>query len=363
MDYLNLKTNNFSPSQLLKISRLIKRGGLIIYPTETCYGAGVAAACAPAVTKLLHFKGNRLNKAISLAVADRKMAQKYVRLNPIAENLYRNFLPGPVTVISQSKGFVDSRLESPAKTLGIRIPDYRPILKLIDHLKTPLTATSANASHRKPPYSKEDFLKYNPQKSINLVDLFIDAGPLPLREPSTVVDTTLHEPLVLRRGSITLPSQSSQKFTTDSESATIRLAQTLLTDYQSQLAQSPLFIILQGELGAGKTRFAKGIGKYLKIRQAITSPTFSLIKEYPYRHGVFYHLDAWKLEKGSALNQLGIGKYFKPRNIIALEWPEKISAEIQNYIHNHPTLLINLKLGKRKNRRRITVCFNSPQAG
>ena len=78
-----------------------------------------------------------------------KKWQKYVVLNDTAKNLYKRFLPGPVTVVSKGKGIVASGIQSELGTLGIRIPDYPPLLMLIKEYGKPIVATSANASYQK----------------------------------------------------------------------------------------------------------------------------------------------------------------------------------------------------------------------
>src|SRR5689334_6125072 len=83
---------------------VLKNGGSVIYPTETCYGIGVDATNQKAVDALYDYKGFRGQKPFSMAVIDRKMAEEYVEINDIADNLYKNYLPGPVTVVSNSKG-------------------------------------------------------------------------------------------------------------------------------------------------------------------------------------------------------------------------------------------------------------------
>ncbi len=85
-------------SQTVKI---LKSGGLVIYPTETVYGAGVDAANPQAVQKLSQFKARPLGKPYSVAVSDQKMAEKFVCLNDTAKKLYQTFLPGPLTIISK----------------------------------------------------------------------------------------------------------------------------------------------------------------------------------------------------------------------------------------------------------------------
>src|SRR3989344_8426246 len=98
-----LLTGKNTESVLEEATGVLNRGGLIIYPTETCYGVGVDATNPDAVKKLLSYKERPEGKAISVAVADEAMAREYVDVNETAQNLYENFLPGPITVISESK--------------------------------------------------------------------------------------------------------------------------------------------------------------------------------------------------------------------------------------------------------------------
>lgn len=94
-------------------------------------------------------------------------------------------------------------------------------------------------------------------------------------------------------------------------------------------------VTLSGELGAGKTAFAKAVAKVLGVEEVVTSPTFVLEKIYPvkpYGHGAsaaferLVHIDAYRLESGAELAPLGFGELMKDsNNLILLEWPEKVA--------------------------------------
>ena len=359
MKILNLKKE--SVKQIIKETiAVLKSSGLIIYPTETCYGIGADATNPQAVKKVLEFKGERKNKPILIAVADQKMASDYVQINEIAENYYRNFLPGPVAVVSKSKGKVAPGIESANRTVGIRISDYPLILKIIKTFGKPITSTSANTTGKKTPYSLGDIQKYTSRKKLDLIDLFLDAGQLPINPPSTVVDTTMNEPKILRQGEIVIPDIAGQNFISNSEVETKKIAGNIFSRYQNLLSTQPLIFALQGELGSGKTQFAKGLGQALGITANITSPTFNIIKEYPFEVlkncsiGTFYHLDTWRLNKGEELLDLGLEKMLKPGNIIAIEWLQKIRPILENLAQKHQVGLIWVTIETiSENKRRI----------
>src|SRR3989344_3632555 len=101
METFVLTSKNYS--QIIKIAiDFLSKGKLIVYPTETCYGLGADATNQQAIDQLLKFKSRREGKALSLAMADQVMAETYVELNETAQNLYQNFLPGPLTVVSRA---------------------------------------------------------------------------------------------------------------------------------------------------------------------------------------------------------------------------------------------------------------------
>ncbi len=157
MQRLKLEKNN-SAKLIEQAVTVLKNGGLMIYPTETCYGIGADATNQAAIKKLLDYKTKRNDKPISVAVSDKKMAAKYVHINKTADNIYDNFLPGPITVVSKSKHVLAQGVESSMGTQGIRIPDHAFILELLKVYKKPITATSANASYKKTPYTIADVL-------------------------------------------------------------------------------------------------------------------------------------------------------------------------------------------------------------
>lgn len=385
------------PTAITIACQSLKRGELVIYPTETCYGIAVDATNSSAVTKLLAYKGDR-HRQVAIAVDSQAMAKKYVEINSIADNLYTHFLPGPITVISESKHAVDERLESATGGLGIRIPKYDFALNLIRAFGKPLTATSANTSGKKEPYSLTDWQNYTSTDRQAFVSLFIDAGKLADRPTSTVVDTTLNDPQILRQGQLLIP-EYSPTFTSTSVEETLSIAKQIIAKHLPLTLRFPLILALQGELGVGKTQFVKGLASLLNITENVSSPTYTLMKEYPYGSrgsdpfpgtvpkrnsrlqvekgspagegtvpqgvskysGVLYHIDTWRLADQNELEStLHLKSLLKAGNIVAIEWAGKAENILKTYESVVPILVINIK-ELDVNTRQITYAFSTPE--
>jgi L-threonylcarbamoyladenylate synthase len=323
---------------------VLAAGGLVIFPTETVYGAGVDATNQAAVDKLLAYKSRREGKPLSVAVTSQAMAEQYVELNEQAKTLYKQFLPGPVTVVSKGRGKLAQGVESEFGTVGVRIPAYPLLLELLNHYQKPITATSANGSGKKRPYSIQDIFDELSEKQKGLIDLVLDAGVLPKNEPSTVIDTSHSAPVVMRAGAISGGFDAATRLSSASEQETKTIAGKLLLKRWNDVTRSGLIIGLDGELGTGKTVFTKGLAEFLKIDSPITSPTYSYLNEYSYqRHevnGTLYHLDLWKIESAEELSRLELINLATPNNVIIIEWWSQVSQ----WLTDLPTPVVNVLL-------------------
>lgn len=110
--------------------------------------------------------------------------------------------------------------------------------------------------------------------------------------------------------------------------------------FAARLTPSPdraTLVTLTGDLGAGKTSFTQGMAAALGVSDAVTSPTFVLMKQYPLSGQAFdtlVHIDAYRLEGGEALRPLGFdGVAANPRNLIVLEWPERVRDALPEADH------------------------------
>jgi L-threonylcarbamoyladenylate synthase len=341
-----------NPSLILEVIKVLNNGGLIIYPTETLYGAGVDATNIKAVKKLTAYKNRPLGKPYSIAVKDIKMAEDYGSLNQVALGIFNEFLPGPLTVIVNGKHKLAEGVESEDGKVGIRIPDYEFVKLLIENFGKPITATSANASYKKRPYKISDILDNLSDKQKKLIDLIIDAGTLPTREPSTVIDTTLDEPITLRQGEIKF-SEKNEILST-SEENTQNLAKEIWQKNEPYLGKRSIVFALQGEMGAGKTQFTKGLAKAMGITELVTSPTFAIENEYQSAKNKLYHFDAWRLEKSDELKELGFGALIEKKSVISVEWADRVTDIIRGFDDEAVVIWINIQFGKEENERVIT---------
>lgn len=322
----------------------LQRGELVIYPTETVYGLGVDAENQAAVDRLLQYKGRREGKPMSIAVANPEMAEKYVVVNDQAKKFYERFLPGPYTVVSQGKKVVAPGVESEFGSLGIRIPAYRFITTLVEKFGRAITSTSANASDQKRPYTVEDILLPLSERQKNLIGFIIDVGTLPKNEPSTVIDTTLSTPLVMRGQQLdNAAAKNTLLFSSRNEQETKDLAGRLILKHWNQLGSTGLLFALNGELGMGKTIFAQGVGQFLGIPSAIQSPTYSYINEYSFsknsHSGVFYHIDAWKIDSAAEVEFLQLAQLYHANSVIVIEWWQQIAPFLTDEFKQHAIVL------------------------
>ncbi len=335
-------------------AKILKSGGLVVFPCETVYGIACDSQNPEAVEKLNDYKKRPFGKPYAIMCSSQKMAEEYVELNQTAKRLYKKFLPGPVTIVSTGKHKLAPGIESETGTLGVRIPDYKFMLNLIERFTRPIVATSANASYQRRPYTISDILDNISRRQKGLIDLIIDAGTLPKNEPSTVVDTTLDDPVVLRQGNVRL--QDKNEILSRSEENTQNFAKELFQKYGRHLGRRSIVFALEGEMGAGKTVFTKGLAKALGIKEVVTSPTFALENVYsiPNSKYLLFHFDAWRMADGKELRTLDFENVIKSRSVVSIEWAERVADEIRKFDDEAIIIWVKISYGKTENDRLIS---------
>lgn len=200
MEIKKISFKNPEQKIIKKAAKVIKSGGILVYPTDTCYGLGVDPYNKKAVRDLRELKQREKRKPISVVV-NFKMLKKICQVEKKQEKILKKYLPGPFTfILNLNLRNLEGRgLKFIAKgnKIGIRIPDCKLTSALFNELNIPYTTTSANISGRKSLYNIKDILKQFKNKQ---PDLILDAGKLPKNLPSTVVDLTKKEPKILRKG-------------------------------------------------------------------------------------------------------------------------------------------------------------------
>lgn len=185
----------------IRAAEVLRAGGVVLYPTDTLYGLGADALLDEAVAKIYAIKGRDEGKPIHAIVSDLAMVERYAEITDDARRLAAKLPQGQVTFILKKKAGMDSGIMKDIATFGFRIPDNEFCIEMIRAFGKPITATSANKSGEKPERSVDKILAQLGAAAEG-IELVIDAGELPERAASTVVDLSGAHPLIVREGSI-----------------------------------------------------------------------------------------------------------------------------------------------------------------
>lgn len=200
---IRIYPENPNPKAIEQVVDVLKKGGVIIYPTDTVYGLGCDITNHKAIEKVSRIKGVKPEKAnFSFICYDLSHISDYIK--PIDNSLFRMLkkaLPGPFTFIFNASNHVPKLLSSNKKTVGIRVPDNNIAREIVRALGNPILSTSIRDEDEIIEYSTDPELIYEKYK--NMVDVVIDGG-YGDNEASTVIDCTSPELEVVRAGKGTL---------------------------------------------------------------------------------------------------------------------------------------------------------------
>ncbi|MGY3054098.1 tRNA threonylcarbamoyl adenosine modification protein (Sua5/YciO/YrdC/YwlC family) [Pedobacter sp. UYEF25] len=196
---IKIYPENPNPKAIEQVVDVLKRGGVIIYPTDTIYGLGCDITNQKAIEKVCKIRGVKPDKAnLSFICYDLSHISDYIK--PIDNTTFRilkKTLPGPFTFIFNANNNVPKLLSSKKKTVGIRVPDNAIARCIVRELGNPILSTSIRDDDELIEYSTDPELIH--EKFEDLVDLVIDGG-FGDNEPSTIVDFTNGFVEIIRQG-------------------------------------------------------------------------------------------------------------------------------------------------------------------
>ena len=181
-----------------KIVKEIKQGNLVIIPTDTVYGISVVMNNEKEIKKVYEAKNRDKSKPLILLVSSVDMLRKYTeKLNQLEEEIIKKYLPGKLTLLLHKNNKVSDEITSGSNLVGIRIPDNKELIKIIDKIGNPIISTSANISGKttitNPKEIEKEMLKH-----ISYVE---DAGTIN-NEPSSIIKIENEKIIVIRKESI-----------------------------------------------------------------------------------------------------------------------------------------------------------------
>lgn len=177
-------SNALDQQHIAAAVRVLRRGGLAIYPTETLYALGADALNPAALRRLAEVKGREPGKPIAVLISDHTMLEQLaVECSPQARALMRRFWPGPLTLVLCVRDGV-SPLLTAGSGIGVRLSSHPVATALVHALARPVTAPSANPAGMPPPRLIDAARAYFGDR----VDYYLDGGRLPGEPASTVVD-------------------------------------------------------------------------------------------------------------------------------------------------------------------------------
>lgn len=192
---LEINTQNPQPRKIHQVGEILRKGGVIAYPTDTLYGIGCDIMNKKAIEKVYQIKQWPKNKPFSFICSDLKNISQYAKVSNYAYKTMRRLLPGPYTFILDGSNQVPKMMLTKRKTAGIRIPANAICHAIIEALGNPIISTSAATPDGElfnEPWLIDDHFG-------KLLDVVIDGGPV-IGEPSSVISLLDDEPVVLREG-------------------------------------------------------------------------------------------------------------------------------------------------------------------
>ena len=206
-EILKIDDKNSEEIILTRATEIIAHGGIIAYPTETFYGLGADATNEKAIQKIFAVKGRNFKKPISLIIDQTDDIYPLVQdVSEVAKKLMAAFWPGALTIVFLAANTISPLLTAGSGKIGLRVSSHPGAQGIVQKLKRPLTATSANLTGSPECISASDVALQLGDK----IDAIIDLGNTPGNKGSTIIDVTSTPLVILREGAIS--SEAIEKY-------------------------------------------------------------------------------------------------------------------------------------------------------
>jgi len=192
---LNVNPHNPQSRLINRAVDLLRKGGIVVYPTDTYYGIGCDIMNKRAIDKIYQLKQRDKQKPFSFICSDLKNISRYAKVSNYAYKTMRRLLPGPYTFILEGSKLVPKIMLTKRKTAGIRVPDNPICIALVKELGNPIITTSATLPDGQILHDTSLIHDHFGKR----IDLVIDGSIVP-GMPSSVISLINDSPEIIRRG-------------------------------------------------------------------------------------------------------------------------------------------------------------------
>ena len=185
------------PRRIAEVVATIRRGGLVAYPTDSCYAFGCHIGDKRAMDRIRRIRKTDKNHNFTLVCSDLSEISLYARFDNWAYRLMKSLTPGPYTFILQASREVPKRLQNPKRrTIGLRVPDHPIVHAMLNALGEPIMSSTLTLPGDE--YPLTDVVEIE-ERIGNQIELIVDAGPIGI-EPTSVIDLSEGSVQILREG-------------------------------------------------------------------------------------------------------------------------------------------------------------------
>ena len=195
--FFTIHPDNPNPRLIRQAAEVLRDGGIVVYPTDSCYALGCHLDDKDAVTRIRQLRGLDEQHHLTLMCRDLSEISRYAQVDNSKFRLLKNNTPGSYTFILKATKEVPKRLQHPKRsTIGIRVPDHRVALALLEELGEPMCSSTLILADEERPLNDAEHIRDLLEKRVELV---IDGGAVGI-DFTTVIDLTGEVPVLLRRG-------------------------------------------------------------------------------------------------------------------------------------------------------------------